>query len=83
MAAAYWAVTNIPWLEHALGAHSTSLQWYEALVPSLSSFHGRGFFPASLSLGDPIAIIAAAEAVMGLFIELMLIATFSRRFLGN
>jgi hypothetical protein len=56
---------------------------YEALVLSLSSFHGRGFFPSTISLGDPLAIIAAAEAVIGLFIELLFIATFSRRFLGD
>jgi hypothetical protein len=31
----------------------------------------------------PIAVVAACEAVTGLFIELVFIATFSRRFLGN
>jgi hypothetical protein len=30
-----------------------------------------------------VARIAATEAVIGLFIELILIATFNRRFLGN
>ncbi|MGO8946252.1 MAG: hypothetical protein ACLQUY_01030 [Ktedonobacterales bacterium] len=40
------------------------LQWYEALVLSISSFHGRGFFQPVQSLGDPVAIIAAAEAVI-------------------
>jgi len=44
---------------------------------------GRGFFPGSLPLGDWVARIAAGEAVIGLFIELILIATFSKRFLGN
>ncbi len=37
----------------------------------------------SLPLGDWVARIAAGEAVIGLFIELILIATFSKRFLGN
>jgi hypothetical protein len=56
----------------------------DALVFSLTSFHGRGFFPnEAVSLHDPITVLAAAEAVVGLFIELTLIATFSRRFLGN
>jgi hypothetical protein len=41
------------------------------------------FFPGFLSLGDWVARIAALEAVIGLFIELILIASFSRRFLGN
>jgi hypothetical protein len=76
-ASVYWSATNV------LLTGATPLRWYEALVLSISSFHGRGFFPATISLGDPLAIIAAAEAVMGLFIELVFIATFSRRFLGN
>jgi len=75
--AGYWWVTNSP------RGQSSPLQWYEALVLSLSSFHGRGFFPSTLSLGDPVAVLAAIEAVIGLFIELTLIATFSRRFLGS
>jgi hypothetical protein len=62
---------------------SKPLQWYEALVLSLSSFHGRGFFPSQIGLGDPLAMVAACEAVMGLFIELILIATFSKRFLNS
>ena len=50
---------------------------------SLTSFHGRGFFPGYLQLNDWVARIGAVEAVIGLFIELILIATFSRRFLGD
>ena len=73
----YWEAANF------FTGDAYQLKWYEALVLSLSSFHGRGFFPQMISLGDPLAIIAAIEAVIGLFIELMLIATFSRRFLGN
>ena len=63
--------------------HVTKLTWDEALVLSLTSFHGRGFFPGALSLGDWVARLGAMEAVVGLFIELILIATFSRRFLGS
>jgi hypothetical protein len=55
-----------------------------AFIFSITSFHGRGFFPGTLSaLDGPFPIVAAAEAVVGLFIELVFIATFSRRFLGN
>lgn len=80
-AAGYYVLTN--WLRASLDVHSVRLRWYEALVLSLSAFHGRGFFPQSLSLGDPVAIMAAFEAVIGLFIEIVFIATFSRRFFGN
>jgi hypothetical protein len=56
----------------------------DAVVFSPTSFHGRGFFPnEAVSLHDPLTVLAASEAVVGLFIELTLIATFSRRFLGN
>jgi len=29
------------------------LVWYEALVVSLTAFHGRGFFAQQYQLGDP------------------------------
>ncbi|HEY7832597.1 MAG TPA: pentapeptide repeat-containing protein [Ktedonobacterales bacterium] len=60
------------------------LKWYEALVLSVSSFHGRGFFQPTgqNGLGDPVAILAAAEAVFGVLIEISFIATFTQRFFG-
>jgi len=76
-ATAYLGVT------HFVETGLSHLSWDEALVLSLTSFHGRGFFPGFLSLGDWVSRIAALEAVIGLFIELILIATFSRRFLGD
>jgi hypothetical protein len=76
-AAAYWSVT------HFLETKLAQLSWDEALVLSLTSFHGRGFFPGFLSLGDWVARLGAAEAVIGLFIELILIATLSKRFLSS
>lgn len=64
--------------------HGTqALQWYEALVLSLASFHGRGFFPQGINLGDPVAILAAGEAVIGLFVEISFIATFTQRYFAN
>ncbi len=75
--AAYFGVT------HTVETGLSHLSWDESLVLSLTSFHGRGFFPGFLSLGDWVSRLAAGEAVIGLFIELVLIATFSRRFLGN
>lgn len=65
---------------HGAAAH---LSWDEALVLSVSSFHGRGFFLQNVALGDAFARLAAAEAVLGLVIEVSFIATFTQRFLGR
>jgi hypothetical protein len=73
----YFAVT------HTLPTQTAPLVWYEALVLSVSSFHGRGFFQPVHSLGDPVAILAAIEAVFGLLIEVSFIATFTQRFFGR
>jgi hypothetical protein len=53
------------------------LSWDQSLVLSLTSFDGRGFFLGYVQLDDWIARIGTVEAVIGLFIELILIATFS------
>ena len=74
---AYYGIT------HLFQTKLAELSWDQALVLSLTSFHGRGFFPGSLPLGDWVARAAAVEAVIGLFIELIFVASFSRRFLGN
>jgi uncharacterized protein YjbI with pentapeptide repeats len=58
----------------------------DAFVFSLTSFHGRGFFPGlehTTSLHDPLVVLAALEAVVGLFIEISFIATFTQRFFGR
>ncbi len=58
----------------------------DAFVYSLTSFHGRGFFPGlegKHSLHDPLIMLAAFEAVIGLFIEISFIATFTQRFFGR
>jgi hypothetical protein len=72
------------WVPFGLPAPSqlAPLPWYEALILSVSSFHGRGFFQPLNSLGDPVAALAAIEAVLGLFIEISFIATFTQRFFG-
>lgn len=56
------------------------LSWDEALVLSISSFHGRGFFTSGISLSDTLARLAAAEAIIGLLIEITFIASFTQRF---
>lgn len=58
----------------------------DAFVFSLTSFHGRGFFPGlgnETSLHNPLVVLAAIEAVVGLFIEISFIATFTQRFFGK
>jgi len=55
------------------------LSWYEAFVVSLTAFHGRGFFVGTFSPGDPQALVAAIEAFLGLLIEVIFIATLTRR----
>jgi uncharacterized protein YjbI with pentapeptide repeats len=67
-----------------IGGHEAINSPVSALVFSVTSFHGRGFFPGGgLALDDPITILAACEAVMGLFIEITFIATFTQRFFAR
>ncbi len=57
----------------------------DAFVYSLTSFHGRGFFPGfgdQNSLHNPLVVLAAIEAVVGLVIEISFMATFTQRFFG-
>ena len=69
---------------YLLTAHgAVHLRWDEALVLSVSSFHGRGFFLTNVALGDNLVRLAAAEAVLGLLIEISFIATFTQRFFGR
>ena len=54
-----------------------------SLVFSLTSFHGRGFFPGGIRLDDPLTVVSALEAVVGLTIEISFIATFTQRYFGK
>ena len=70
------------WLAYTLlgpsaGYHYSLWGW---LVLSVTSFHGRGLFPAPLNLDSIITRLEAAEAVVGLFVEVSLIAIYTRRF---
>lgn len=73
-AAAYFALGT------ASGQH---LAWNEAIVISMTAFHGRGFFSAVFQPGDLQAAVAAVEAFIGLLIEIVLIATFTQRFFAR
>ncbi len=56
----------------------------EAAVFSVTSFHGRGFSPSqSIGLGNPLTVLAALEAFIGLTIEITFIATFTQRIFGK
>ena len=58
----------------------------DAFVFSIMSFHGRGFFPSlsgETNLHNPLVMLAAVEAVVGLLIEISFIATFTQRFFGK
>jgi Pentapeptide repeats (8 copies) len=57
----------------------------DTLVFSLMSFHGRGFFPSlnGETLHNRLVVVASIEAVVGLFIEISFIATFTQRFFGR
>jgi hypothetical protein len=59
------------------------LTWDQALVLSVSCFHGRGFFEQDITLGSTYARLAACEAVIGLLIEISFISTFTQRFLSR
>lgn len=65
---------------HLLGLH---LAWNEAIVISMTAFHGRGFFPDQFHPGDPQALVAAIEAFVGLLIEVTFIATLTQRLFGK
>ena len=57
-----------------------SLSPLESVVFSMTSFHGRGFFPGGdIRLSNPIVVLAAIEAFVGLVVEVTVIATLSHR----
>lgn len=66
------------------GNVSPALSPVDALIFSVTSFHGRGFAPGeAVSLHNPLTILAAGEAVLGLLIEIAFIATFTQRFFAR
>jgi hypothetical protein len=65
------------------GGHGAINTPLSALVFSITSFHGRSFFPGGLALYDASAVLAAVEAFSRLFIEIRFIATFTKRFFAR
>jgi uncharacterized protein YjbI with pentapeptide repeats len=64
----------------AVGPHLSPLG---AFVFSMTTFHGRGFFPGGIALDAPITVLAAFEAFIGLVIEVSFIATLTQRFFAR
>ncbi len=54
-----------------------------SVIFSMTSFHGRGFFPGGIALDDPLTVVAALEAFIGLLIEVTFIATLTQRLFGR
>ena len=67
-------------LGHYVGPHFSPLY---ALLVSISSFHGRGFFPAGFLPTMPMTALGACEAIIGVTIEISFIATFTQRYFGK
>jgi hypothetical protein len=63
-----------------LGA--THLEWYEALLVSLTAIHGRVFI-TTFGLDSIQAWIAAVESGVGIVIEGVFAAMFIQRFFGR
>lgn len=55
----------------------------DALSLSVTAFHGRGFIPSKDSISRAGAGIAATESVVGLFLEALVIAAFTRRVIAG
>lgn len=62
---------------------SSKLTWNEAIIVSITAFHGRGFFFNQFAPGAPQATVAAFESILGLLIEIIFIATFTQRYFGK
>jgi hypothetical protein len=63
-----------------LGA--THLEWYEALLVSLTAIHGRVFI-TTFGRDSIQAWIAAVESVVGIVIEGVFVAMLIQRFFGD
>ena len=66
-----------------LAGYQPAMSPLYALVVSIISSHGRGFFPGGFLPTLPMAVCAACEAIIGLTIEISFIATFTQRYYGK
>lgn len=61
----------------------TFFTWWQALLFSIVSFHGRVQMAGDVTVGNTFTWIAAIESILGLLIELSFIATFTQRFFAK
>jgi uncharacterized protein YjbI with pentapeptide repeats len=77
-ALAFW------WGAHPTVALPASLRdVVDPFVLSVTSFHGRGLLPAGLTQNDTVTALSGLEAMVGLVVEGLFIATFTRRLTGG
>jgi hypothetical protein len=61
----------------------TWFTWWQALLFSIVSFHGRIQPVSEINVGYTFTWLGAIESVLGLLIEITFIATFTQRFLAR
>jgi uncharacterized protein YjbI with pentapeptide repeats len=61
---------------------SPHLSYPDALIFSITVFHGRGLFPTTNTYGLLVAILSITEAVVGLLIEMSFLAILVRCFMN-
>jgi hypothetical protein len=61
------------------------LPWWAALAESINVFHGRGASPMIAALAHPVrfTLLTVVEAVFGLIIEVIFVATMVQRLFGK
>jgi hypothetical protein len=82
--AAYVTVVGLAALAYyLLGLHDPPhLPWQEALLASVTAFHGR-VFSDQFTAGSPQAWVTALEAVAGLVVESIFVGMLVQRFFGK
>lgn len=67
------------------GLDPVHMPWWVALGESVNVFHGRGAAPNIATLAHPVWFTAfsIAEAILGLIIETVFVATIIQRFFGK
>lgn len=73
-AGTYW------WLD--LHRHPQSFSFWQAIILSVTAFHGR-VFSNPFNLSDPQIVVTAVEAIVGLVIEGVFIAMLTQRFFNR
>lgn len=81
----FLAITGFATIYYLLGRSiGPAISPIGCFVLSMTSFHGRGFFPSgNIPLDSPITVLAAIEALFGLIIEATFIATLTKRLFNH